>query len=358
MKTFLYKKDTTGKLRFISIQAVGDSIVQHSGVHGSEKVVTHAKTAVPKNVGRISETTGEEQALLEVQSFIKDKLTQGYFLTIAETDQLVILPMLAKDYFKEKHKIKWGKDIILVQPKLDGMRCLAFVKADGSVKLVSRQGKTIENMFHIEKELSELGMDIILDGELYVHGEGFQTNMSYVKKYYPGKSERIVFNVYDVVDFEKPYFERLASINFLELQNVQRVSYGIVNNEEDLRAYFVNYIEQGYEGAMVKISKSGYKSNGRSSELLKYKEFIDIQLPILDVIPASQRPEWGIPVFYWQGAVDDTLKSGTKMTHEQREDLLKNKEQYIGKMAEVRFFEYSDEGVPRFPVTVGIREDK
>ena len=30
----------------------------------------------------------------------------------------------------------------------------------------------------------------------------------------------------------------------------------------------------------------------------------------------------------------------------------------IGKMAEIRFFEYSDEGVPRFPVMVGIRQDK
>ena len=109
---------------------------------------------------------------------------------------------------------------------------------------------------------------------------------------------------------------------------------------------------------MVKISNLGYKSNARISELLKYKQFIDIQLPILDVIPADQRPDWGIPIFYWAGAKDNILKSNTKMTHEQRKDLLENKHAYIGSHAEIRFFEYSDEGVPRFPVVVGIRNDR
>jgi len=359
MKTTIYKKDSNGKLRFITIEAVGDSIVQKSGLYGSEKEVTHAKKATPKNVGRANETTGEEQAQLEVDSWIKDKLTNGYFLTIAETSsEVVILPMLAKDYFKEAKKINWAFDLVLIQPKLDGMRCLAFVKKDGTVLLLSRQGKKIENMFHIEKELSELGVDIILDGELYVHGEGFQTNMSYVKKYKEGLSERIIFNVYDIYDIDKPYIQRIKMFPSTPMESVKLLPYLTVYSEDEIKLNFALYIQQGYEGAMVKVSKSGYKSNSRSSELLKYKKFIDIQLPVKDVIPSVQRPEWGTPVYEWKGAVDDILKSGTKMTHEERKDLLVNKHEYIGKMAEIRFFEYSDEGVPRFPVTVGIRQDK
>jgi hypothetical protein len=35
------------------------------------------------------------------------------------------MPMLAKVYEKEKAKIDW--DNAYVQPKLDGMRCLAFI---------------------------------------------------------------------------------------------------------------------------------------------------------------------------------------------------------------------------------------
>lgn len=358
-ETTIYKKDSKGKIRFISINSVGSSIIQSSGIVGSINTVVHTKEATPKNVGRANETTAEEQAILEVDSFLKDKLTKGYFLTLEELDsEVVILPQLAKDYFKEKKKVLYGKDKIVVQPKLDGMRCLAFVKSNGEVKLISRAGKPIENMMHIEEELSQLKMDIILDGELYVHGEGFQTNMSYVKKYHPGKSERIVFNVYDVVDFDLPYLERVEVLKTVNSKSVQRLPYFEVFNEDEVVSFFEQFIREGYEGLMVKISKSGYKSNARISELLKYKKFIDIQLPILDVIPADQRPDWGVPIYSWKGAKDDILKSNTKMSHEQRRDLLINKVDYIGKMAEIRFFEYSDEGVPRFPVTVGIRLDK
>ena len=359
MEKIIYKKDSKGKARFISIKAEGSAIIQESGLIGSFNTVFHTKEVTPKNVGRVNETTAEEQAILEVESFVKDKLTKGYFLTLDEIDsEVVILPQLAKDYFKEKKKVLYGKDKIVVQAKLDGMRCLAFVKANGEVKLISRAGKPIENMMHIEKELSQLGIDIILDGELYVFGENFQTNMSYVKKYYEGKSERIVFNVYDVYDDVLPYIERTKVLSLVNSPSVQRLPYFEVYNEDEVVSYFEQFVREGYEGLMVKISKSGYKSNARVSELLKYKKFIDIQLPILDVIPADQRPDWGIPIYHWVGAKDNILKSNTKMSHEQRIDLLTNKEEYIGKMGEVRFFEYSDYGVPRFPVTVGIRLDK
>jgi hypothetical protein len=47
-----------------------------------------------------------------------------------------------------------------------------------------------------------------------------------------------------------------------------------------------------------------------------------------------------------------------KFSHDEREEFLANKINYIDKISEVRFFEYSDTGVPRFPVCVGFRLDK
>jgi len=47
-----------------------------------------------------------------------------------------------------------------------------------------------------------------------------------------------------------------------------------------------------------------------------------------------------------------------KFSHEAREEILRNKHMYIGMMAEIRFFEYTDSGLPRFPVCVGFRLDK
>ena len=48
----------------------------------------------------------------------------------------------------------------------------------------------------------------------------------------------------------------------------------------------------------------------------------------------------------------------SKFSKEERREWLINKNKYIGKTAELRFFEFSDTGVPRFPVCIGIRLDK
>jgi hypothetical protein len=46
------------------------------------------------------------------------------------------------------------------------------------------------------------------------------------------------------------------------------------------------------------------------------------------------------------------------MSHEERVDLLANKHLYIGKLANIRFFEWTDDGNPRFPVMIGIHLDR
>lgn len=356
----LYKKDSKGKLRYLKVWSEGATIFNESGMVGTDSPIVHTKEAKPKNVGKSNATTAEEQAVFEVNSFITRKLDEGYFKTIEEVEnEEVILPMLAKDFSKEKHKIDWNN--AYCQPKFDGMRCLAIIK-DGTVTLMSRKGKKIENMMHIERELLNFydGKDFVLDGELYVHGESFQTNMSYVKKYQEGLSERIQFNIYDIIHkIDLGFVDRLFELEqFVEptiiianMQHLQVVKTFTINSEEDLKSYHSQFISEGYEGTMIRWGHEPYKINGRSSNLLKYKEFIDIQVPLVDVEPATQRPDWGTPIF-------DGFKAGVRLTHEQRADLLTNKHDYIGKMAEIRFFEYTDDGLPRFPVLVGFREDK
>lgn len=348
----LYKKDTKGNVRYLKVWSEGATIFNESGLIGTDSPVTHTKEAKGKNIGRSNETSPTEQAISEVTSYIKKKLDEGYFKTQAELDEaVVILPMLAKDYSKEKHKINWNNSY--AEFKYDGLRCLAFIK-NGSVILMSRKGKIIENMMHIEKSLLSLYPDscLILDGELYAHDiGGFQTNMSYVKKYREGLSELIKFNVYDIVNDEgqADRFETLDSLKYDD--NVVKVHYRKVNNEEELKQFHSQCISLGFEGTMVRWGNEKYKINGRSSNLLKYKDFIDSTATIVDIIPAEQRPDWGVPVF-------DGFKAGVKLSHEERVDLLLNKKEYIGKTAELRYFELTDDGKPRFPIMVGIRLDK
>lgn len=353
----IYKKDSKNKIRYLEINVEDDNLLQISGILNTENPIVHSKKCTPKNVGKSNETTGQQQAILEATSIYKDKLTQGYSETIDDVDtNEVILPMLAKSFKDEKHKIDWSKDVVFVQPKFDGMRCLK----DKTI-LKSRKGKIISNMMHIQNELNYL--DEILDGELYVHGEDFQTNMEYIKKYRPGNSETIKYHVYDIISdecFEVRHIILKAIVK--DCKHIIFVDTYKINSEKELIQYHEKFLNEGYEGTMVRISKNGYKANGRSSELLKYKDFKDIDLPILDVLPCKVETEWGEPIYEWIGAKghrsgDNRLGSGTKMSHEARKDLLLNKHLYIGKIATVRYFELSNTGVPRFPVTVGIRLD-
>ena len=352
MKKTIYKLDSKGKERFLTVMADGDELIQISGLLETDSPIEHRKVCKPKNVGKSNETSSQQQAILEAEAKWKTKIDEGYFETLEDCNSIkVVLPMLAKSFDKEVKKIDWTGEVY-VQPKLDGMRALNL---DG--KLTSRKGKLIETMGHITKELKENFNGHIIDGELYAHGKTFQENMKLIKKYRPNTSEDVKFHVYDMVsndNFTERY-EKLKEISQGAAQIVIVPTYKITSKEE-LDTYHAQFISEGYEGSIVRHGKSPYKVNGRSSNLLKYKDFIDMAVTLIDVLPAEQRSEWGVPVLEMEDG--RTFRAGARMSHDERKDLLSNKQNYIGKTAEIRYFEETDDGLPRFPVCVGFRLDK
>jgi ATP-dependent DNA ligase len=112
---------------------------------------------------------------------------------------------------------------------------------------------------------------------------------------------------------------------------------------------------------MIRHSDEGYAVNKRSSQLLKYKDFLDETYTVIDIIPSESRPDQGVVVCRMDPTgmtMGGTFNCGMKFSHFERKVILSCKEEYIGQKAEVRFFEYTDGGLPRFPVCVGFRLDK
>lgn len=349
----IFKKDTKGKIRYLKTWTEGSKLIQVTGVVGTPNPVPHEKICKAKNVGRSNETHPDDQAIFEMNSLVAEKKKEGYFDTAAEAEGgNVILPMLAKSYKDEAKKVDWKN--AYVQPKLDGMRALY---KEG--QFVSREGSLIQTVPHLYEFIGDIPHH--LDGELYGHGLSFQENMRLIKKHRPGESEAICYHVYDIVS-DRPFSERMALLRKIvrEVDSPYLVFVPTAQayNEKDMQVFHAANVQQGYEGSILRWGDAPYKINGRSSNLLKYKDFLDIALVIKDIEPADQRPEWGVPVFEWKGATNDELRAGMKYSHAEREEFLKNKKKYIGKVAELRFFEYSETGVPRFPVMVGVRLDK
>ena len=349
----LYKKDSTGKIRYIKIWTDGADLVSESGVLDTDNPKEDRKTCKEKNIGKSNATIGEQQAKLEMKSKIAEKLKEDYFekLEDAKNGQ-VILPMLAKTYKDHKHKIDWST--AFVQPKLDGMRALAVCK-NGKVELISRVGGKIETVPHIIEALESFNLkDVILDGELYCHGIGFQNNMKLIKKYRPGETEKIQYWMYDVVSEDK-FMTRRRTLELLIHPSLVNVETNLLRGEEYISKFHRANLNNTYEGSIIRWGNVGYKINGRSENLLKYKDFQDIALPIIDITENDANPKHGTPWFELKGK---KFKTGVKLSHEEREDLLTNKNNYLNKTAEVRYFELSEEGIPRFGVMVGIRLDK
>jgi len=355
----IYKKDSKGKIRFLRVYNEGSELVQESGLLDTESPIIHKSTAKAKNIGKVNETTPEKQAFLEAVSKIETKMSEGYFTSVAEaTNTKIILPMLAKEYEKEKHKIVYP---CYVQPKLDGMRSLG-----GKDKpLISRKGKKITTMSHIQADLNTLPSEYYLDGELYAHGKSFQENMKIIKKDRGQETKNVKYHVYDLVCEKISFTERYDELKSIvkDLPNIEIVPRITIQNEQELKHHHKLFINAGYEGTIVRHSEASYAIDKRDSQLLKYKDFQDVALKILDVIPMDKDTEQGSFIFTWVGAKghpigDDILGCGMRFSHAERADMLKNKEKYIGKTAELRFFEFSDEGVPRHPVAIGIRLDK
>lgn len=354
MEKTIYKLDTKGKERFITIKTEGDKLIQISGMVGTENPTEKVRTCKGKNIGKTNETTPEQQAILEGEAKIRKKLKVEYFETLEEANNtVVILPMLANKYEDHAHKIEWKPKNVYIQPKLDGVRA---INPEDVIK--SRKNEIIV-LDHVLEELKnlkeELGKEFILDGELYAHGFNFQAN----QKMIGSANELVKFWVYDIIENAKFSARYKLVEKYVEnLVNIELVPTYEITSVEDIDKYHNIFLEQGFEGSMIRHGDADYKLKGRSANLLKYKDFIDIACTIVDIIPCTIETTWGKPVLLLNDGSGRTFEAGTKMPVVDKEDFLINKADFIGKTAEIRFFEYFDSGIPRFPVYYGTRMDK
>lgn len=351
MKT-LYGKDKNGGFKVWQITPFGPSIIIQHGKEGG-KLTRQTVPVSGKNTGRSNETTPEQQAILEAESRYKKQVDKGYRPTKEELSELPLLPMLAHDYLKQGHRIKFP---CYASEKLDGVRCLA-IRHKNSVQLKSRGGKDY-SVEHVQDELfSVMQEGDVWDGELYIHGKYLEEITSAVKK--PNDNTKdLVFVVFDVVT-EDDFETRLVEVNRLQryvlTQDgcVKTLQYTIVQDEQHMKAMHKSYVRGGYEGIMLRNPEGFYESGKRSADLQKYKEFFDEEFKIVDV--TEDRNGNGVLVVW-----DTTANTHFDVCYgdfEERKRQLNNKEQYKGKWLTVKFqTRYKDSKLPQFPTGVCIRK--
>lgn len=358
----LYHRGKSGGIYSWRVWTEGADILTEYGLLGGEKQVAR-KTATPKNVGRANATTAEEQAALEAKSMWQKKRDRKYAESVEDAQTELIRPMLASDF--EKRKARNVTYPAYAQPKLDGVRALAYWDGD-QVEIMSRSGKSwrdIGSIEHIAAALEPLlARDSLFDGEIYAHGATFQETTRRVKKYREGLSEKLVLHVYDVLDRDdltRPFRERLEGLQALAAQlepgqAIETVPTITVTSEAEVYEAQARFVQEGYEGAMVRLAEGAYQYGMRSFDLLKVKSFLDAEYPIVG-------HKTGVGKF--QGAViwvcrtpdGQTFDVVPRGTMEERRAWHDNATDYYGQLLKVSYFETSEDGLPRFPVGAGIR---
>lgn len=369
-KTFptLYKKSSIGK-----ISEWGISVEEQSGagliniVHGytdGKKQHDTKTVSKGKNVGRANETTPLEQATLEAESKWKKQLDKGYVEDLADTDKVVYLPMLAHSYDKRGKDIKFP---CVGQRKFDGVRCLA--KLNGDVILLSRKGKKFPHMEHLHPEIrnmiQEHGDDLILDGELYSEELSFQRVVGLVKRetLKSGDHEdmkKIKYRLYDCILPNDPgaYFNlRYQIIEGLtqDQEFIQLTENFPVNSGADIKRLHDQFVAEGYEGLILRNLSGVYGINKRSKDLQKYKHFLDGEYKIIGFEEGEGRAA-GTVIWICETEKRQEFRVRPRGAEEERRNWFENGEQYVGGKLTVRYQELTDDGIPRFPVGVAIRD--
>ena len=354
-----------------------------TGQQGGGKVTSAWTVCQSKNVGKKHQTTPEQQAEAEATAKWKDKLkTGGYWEDIKEIDKgyRFIKPMLAWPLISEQtKKDKTGKPYIKivdrtphvkfpvqVDRKYNGMRQVTSV-----IGPFTREGEPVRSAPHIWATVESLFTEfphLVLDGELYNHDYRHKLNelTKIVRKTADheltaellAKSERIVkYYVYDAYGFsvdgkditeDTPCKKRRDALTkFLkDIQYIMPVPYFIANTMGEAKALFEQFIEDEYEGAILRNIDAPYQHD-RVNDLIKLKPFDDMEVLILGFVPPTSG-NWGntAKTVLVRDATGQTFEATMKGDHGTVARILVEKDKWEGQTVTMTYCGFTGKGVP------------
>lgn len=354
-----------------TINHIPTIITKHGYIDGKIQINNKA-VDIGKNIGKSNYLSPLQNAVNIARSLWVKKKESGYFESHKDVDaddveednknknhnpsnMDVPSVMLAHDFNKKDNHIKFP---CFVQRKFDGTRCVSIPQ----VGLFSRNKKKYPHLDHITQEINMLPADIILDGELYSESISFQEIVGIVKRQSLSKDDiqkqmHIKLFVYDIIN-DQPYHKRYQSLIELfkkyKFKNLVLVHSDTCASKEEMMEKHALYVEQGYEGIMLR-NKNGLYKGTRTNDLQKYKQFMDDEYKVIGYEEGNGL-EKGAVIWVCENKYKVPFRVRPRGTREMRQEQFVNGENYIGKMLTVRFQELTNDGLPRFPVGIAFRD--
>jgi DNA ligase-1 len=275
---------------------------------------------------------------------------------------------------KTQKKVIW-EDRWFVSRKLDGVRCLTVIDANGEPKFFSRQGKEFLTLDNLKTDIKALGLkNTVLDGEVCIVDDNGDEDFAGIIKEIKRKDHTIatpfywMFDMLDMQDFnsktsEVTFGQRIADLSrWSYLFNTSKfigVLEQKIGNDQVFSEMMAESKAGGWEGLMLR-KDSTYKGK-RSNEILKVKQMFDDEYIVVDlendvhrvIVDGSEVEEEMLKnvIIEHKG---NRVHVGSGFSHEQRRHYFANPNEILGKQITVQYFEESQsksgEYSLRFPV--------
>lgn len=356
------------------------------GIEGGKttrQVPTYITT--PVNEGKSNERNVFQQALITARTQFLKKKEKGSTESkkekkLGDNVNVMYFPMLAK---AEKDGKKHLEYPLYIQPKLDGVRCLAFLsKAEGSVAdviIYTRTRKPFPSVDYLKKILHpylkslydvENDQSIYLDGELYKHGKSLQeiSGESRNEKSANVKN-RNEYHIYDCfypkeldTDFEDRHEQLLELYQSLTKKDrlvIKEVPTKLVKNLAAVMTEYKRLTDLGYEGAILRNVSGPYLANPnktgtfmRSNDLVKLKPKFTDEFEVVGYTEGSKGKDKGAVIWICQTANGIKFNVTPKdITYTERYALFEEckksfNEKYLSHMLTVEYEDLSEDSVP------------
>ena len=274
-----------------------------------------------------------------------------------------------------------GKNFIITQ-KMDGCRCIAFVRDNDTVQFFTRNGQDYGMVPDVAANLLNINLrEVAYDGELIAVSEG-DTNEVFRKTISTANSKGVktglVYHVFDAMSIEdfmdgfssapctnrkKAIHDFIGGAALKWVVEVPRLYEG--NDQSKIGEWSAIAEEKGWEGLMINVADAPYRAK-RVQDLLKVKKFKTVDVRVTGVFEgegALAGMLGGIDVEFDVDGKTYTAKCGSGFNFEQRKKYWADPNLLIGKIVELKVFELSKDVDGnyslRFPIWLDIiRFDK
>ena len=285
---------------------------------------------------------------------------------------------LANKHFDKPEYVE-GKTFAITT-KIDGGRIIAL-KENGQVSFYTRAGQKYEGLVDLESEMLHFMPDnICLDGEITLLTRGnlsskdaYKETMKIVRTKDKEKHgiKMLVFDAMSVSDFKTQtssmtYIQRrqmldcmsaFDTVKYFELLPILYRG----NDTTKITEILEEEVANGEEGIMINICDALYEFK-RTNSLLKVKKMQTMDLEIIGFEEGEGRLAGKLGAILVRYKDGNVVKVGSGFSDELRVTIWANQSDYLGKIAEISYFEETTNASGgaslRFPIFKDIRYDK